>query len=97
MCSTCASTVRLEMTSRSAISRFRAVSAPARPSPAAMLRQHAASAGVTARIDLNATDLPGKVALVATGHAIALVPGVPRRDPHPAAPLLLRQLLMSFR
>jgi DNA-binding transcriptional LysR family regulator len=43
---------------------------------AALLRQHAARAGVTARIDLSAADLPGKVALVATGHAIALVPGV---------------------
>jgi DNA-binding transcriptional LysR family regulator len=43
---------------------------------AALLRQHAARAGITARIDLNAADLPGKVALVATGHAIALIPGV---------------------
>jgi hypothetical protein len=43
---------------------------------AALLRQHAARAGVTARIDLTAADLPGKVALVATGHAIALIPGV---------------------
>ncbi|WP_424639562.1 LysR family transcriptional regulator [Embleya sp. AB8] len=43
---------------------------------AALLRQHAARAGVTARIDLTAADLVGKVALVATGHAIALVPGV---------------------
>lgn len=43
---------------------------------AALLRQHAARAGVTIRIDLNAADLPGKIALVATGHAIALVPGV---------------------
>jgi len=43
---------------------------------AALLRQHAARAGVTARIDLNAADLPGKIALVATGHAIALIPGV---------------------
>ncbi|MFE9022995.1 LysR family transcriptional regulator [Streptomyces sp. NPDC007808] len=43
---------------------------------AALLRQHAARAGVTARIDLTAADLPGKTALVATGHAIALVPGV---------------------
>ena len=40
---------------------------------AALLRQHAARAGVTARIDLNAADLPGKIALVATGHAVALV------------------------
>jgi len=43
---------------------------------AALLRQHAARAGVTARIDLNAADLPGKIALVATGHAIALTPSV---------------------
>lgn len=43
---------------------------------AALLRQHAARAGVTARIDLTAADLPGKMALVATGHAIALIPGV---------------------
>ena len=43
---------------------------------AALLRQHAARAGVTARIDHNSADLPGKIALVATGHAIALVPGV---------------------
>ncbi|MGW3510283.1 LysR family transcriptional regulator [Streptomyces sp. NPDC000994] len=43
---------------------------------AALLRQHAARAGVTARIDLAAADLPGKLALVATGHAIALIPGV---------------------
>ncbi len=43
---------------------------------AALLRRHAARAGVTARIDLAAADLPGKTALVATGHAIALVPGV---------------------
>ncbi|MFD5470265.1 LysR family transcriptional regulator [Streptomyces sp. NPDC127105] len=43
---------------------------------AALLRQHAARAGVTARIDLAAADLPGKLALVAAGHAIALMPGV---------------------
>ncbi|MBF9135523.1 LysR family transcriptional regulator [Plantactinospora sp. S1510] len=43
---------------------------------AALLRQHAARAGVTTRIDLTAADLPGKIALVATGHAIALIPGV---------------------
>jgi DNA-binding transcriptional LysR family regulator len=43
---------------------------------AVLLRQQAARAGVTARIDLHAADLPGKVALVATGHAIALVPAV---------------------
>ncbi|MGW5328323.1 LysR family transcriptional regulator [Streptomyces sp. NPDC004014] len=43
---------------------------------AALLRQHAARAGVGVRIDLAAADLSGKLALVATGHAIALVPGV---------------------
>ncbi|MFE2589778.1 LysR family transcriptional regulator [Streptomyces anthocyanicus] len=46
---------------------------------AALLRRHAARAGVGVRIDLGAADLPGKLALVATGHAIALVPGVLRR------------------
>ncbi|MFI0900650.1 LysR family transcriptional regulator [Streptomyces sp. NPDC020983] len=43
---------------------------------AALLHRHAARAGVTARVELTAADLPGKLALVATGHAIALVPGV---------------------
>ncbi|MFI7383805.1 LysR family transcriptional regulator [Streptomyces sp. NPDC049813] len=43
---------------------------------ASLLRQHAARAGVTPRIDLTAADLLGKTALVATGHAIALIPGV---------------------
>ncbi|MPY56522.1 LysR family transcriptional regulator [Streptomyces spongiae] len=43
---------------------------------AALLRQHAARAGTSARIDLTAADLLGKLALVATGHAIALIPGV---------------------
>jgi DNA-binding transcriptional LysR family regulator len=43
---------------------------------AALLRQHATRAGVTAHIDLAAADLSGKLALVATGHAVALVPGV---------------------
>lgn len=43
---------------------------------AALLRRHAARAGVSVRIDLAAADLPGKTALVATGHAIALIPGV---------------------
>ncbi|MFK4121499.1 LysR family transcriptional regulator [Streptomyces longwoodensis] len=43
---------------------------------AALLRRHAARAGVDARIDLTAADLLGKLALVATGHAIALIPGV---------------------
>ncbi|MFE9664654.1 LysR substrate-binding domain-containing protein [Streptomyces sp. NPDC005955] len=42
---------------------------------AALLRQHAARAGVSARIDLAAADLLGKLALVASGHAIALIPG----------------------
>ncbi|QKW07833.1 LysR family transcriptional regulator [Streptomyces sp. NA04227] len=42
---------------------------------AALLRRHAARAGVTARIDLAAADLLGKTALVATGHAVALIPG----------------------
>ncbi|MFE2376736.1 LysR family transcriptional regulator [Streptomyces sp. NPDC059398] len=45
----------------------------------ALLRRHAARAGVSPRIDLAAADLPGKLALVATGHAIALIPGVLRR------------------
>ncbi|MFD7923737.1 LysR family transcriptional regulator [Streptomyces sp. NPDC059740] len=45
---------------------------------AALLRQHAARAGVSARIDLTAADLLGKLALVATGHAVALIPGVLR-------------------
>ncbi len=43
---------------------------------AALLRQHAARAGVAVRIGLVAADLPGKLALVATGHAVALIPGV---------------------
>ncbi|NGO41224.1 LysR family transcriptional regulator [Streptomyces ureilyticus] len=43
---------------------------------AALLSRQAARAGVTARIDLTAADLLGKLALVATGHAIALIPGV---------------------
>lgn len=43
---------------------------------AALLRQHAARAGASARIDLTAAGLAGKPALVATGHAIALIPGV---------------------
>jgi DNA-binding transcriptional LysR family regulator len=42
---------------------------------AALLHQHAARAGTTARIDLAAADLPGKMAMVAAGHAIALMPG----------------------
>lgn len=43
---------------------------------AELLRQHAARAGVSVRIDLTAADLLGKLAMVATGHAIALIPGV---------------------
>ncbi|MEU6532752.1 LysR family transcriptional regulator [Streptomyces sp. NPDC046928] len=46
---------------------------------AALLRQHAARTGVDIAIDITAADLPGKLALVATGHAIALIPGVLRR------------------
>ncbi len=45
---------------------------------AALLRRHTTRAGVSARIDLAAADLHGKLALVATGHAIALIPGVLR-------------------
>ncbi|MFJ2738853.1 LysR family transcriptional regulator [Streptomyces sp. NPDC087440] len=45
---------------------------------AALLRRHAARAGADIRIDLAAADLLGKLALVATGHAVALVPGVLR-------------------
>ena len=43
---------------------------------ATLLRQHAARAGFAARVELDAADLPGKLAMVATGHAVALVPGV---------------------
>lgn len=43
---------------------------------AALLRQHAARAGVSVHIDRSVADLHGKIALAATGHAIALVPGV---------------------
>ncbi|MDQ0991419.1 LysR family transcriptional regulator [Streptomyces sp. V3I7] len=50
---------------------------------AALLHQHAARAGVSACIDLTAADLPGKLALVATGHAIALIPGVLTRALRP--------------
>ncbi|MEI7054531.1 LysR family transcriptional regulator [Nocardioides sp. CCNWLW239] len=42
----------------------------------ALLRRHAARAGVDPKIDLDAADLAGKVALAATGHAVALVPGI---------------------
>ncbi|MFI5801410.1 LysR family transcriptional regulator [Streptomyces sp. NPDC051561] len=43
---------------------------------AALLRRHAARAGVAVRVDLPAADLHGKLALVATGHAIALIPRI---------------------
>ncbi|MFH9178859.1 LysR substrate-binding domain-containing protein [Streptomyces albogriseolus] len=42
---------------------------------AALLRGHAARAGAEVRVDLAAADLPGKLALIAMGHAVALVPG----------------------
>ena len=41
-----------------------------------LLRRSAARAGFDARIERTAADLMGKMALVATGHALALVPGV---------------------
>lgn len=43
---------------------------------AALLRAAAARAGFAPRIDLAAADLAGKTALVAAGHAVALVPGL---------------------
>lgn len=43
---------------------------------AALLRSAAAAAGFAPRIELSAADLAGKVALVAAGHAVALVPGL---------------------
>ncbi len=43
---------------------------------AALLRSAAAHAGFAPRIDLAAADLAGKTALVAAGHAVALVPGL---------------------
>lgn len=43
---------------------------------AALLRSAAARAGFAPRIDLAAADLAGKTALVAAGHAVALVPGL---------------------
>lgn len=42
----------------------------------AVLQRAAAAAGFTPRVDLEAGDLLGKVALVAAGHAVALVPGL---------------------
>ena len=47
---------------------------------AALLRRSAGRAGVEARIERTAADLLGKMALVAAGHAIALVPGVLARS-----------------
>jgi DNA-binding transcriptional LysR family regulator len=41
-----------------------------------VLRQATAVAGFTPRLDLEAGDLMGKVAMVAGGHAVALVPGL---------------------
>lgn len=43
---------------------------------AALLRSAAAQAGFAPRIELAAADLAGKTALVAAGHAVALVPGL---------------------
>lgn len=43
---------------------------------AALLRSAAAQAGFAPRIDLAAAGLAGKTALVAAGHAVALVPGL---------------------
>ncbi len=43
---------------------------------AALLRSAAARAGFAPRIELAAADLAGKTALVAAGHAVALVPGL---------------------
>lgn len=43
---------------------------------AAVLHRAASAAGFTPRLDLEAGDLMGKVALVAAGHAVALVPGL---------------------
>lgn len=46
------------------------------PGSAAVLRRATAVAGFDPRLDLEAGDLMGKVALVAGGHAVALVPGL---------------------
>ncbi|WP_166355424.1 LysR family transcriptional regulator [Phytoactinopolyspora limicola] len=43
---------------------------------AALLRRTAVRAGFEPRIDMAAVDLMGKMALVAAGHAVALIPGV---------------------
>lgn len=45
----------------------------------ALLRTAAARAGFQPRIELTAADLTGKAAMVAAGHAVALVPGLLRR------------------
>lgn len=45
---------------------------------AALLRSAALRAGFEPRIDVRAADLPGKTAMVAAGHCVALVPGVLR-------------------
>lgn len=42
---------------------------------AALLRQQAARCGFVPRLELDAADLAGKVAFVAAGHAVALIPG----------------------
>lgn len=46
------------------------------PGSAAVLAHAAAKAGFTPRVELDAGDLMGKVALVATGHAVALIPSL---------------------
>lgn len=46
------------------------------PGSASLLRTHAARAGFEPRADLEAADLLGKMALVAAGHAVGLVPGL---------------------
>lgn len=43
---------------------------------AALLRRHAARADFDPRLDVDAVDLLGKIAMVAAGHAVALVPGL---------------------
>ncbi|WP_205740707.1 LysR family transcriptional regulator [Haloactinopolyspora alba] len=43
---------------------------------AALLRRHAARADFEPRLDVDAVDLLGKIAMVAAGHAVALVPGL---------------------
>ncbi len=46
------------------------------PGSAAILERATAAAGFTPRLDFEAGDLLGKVAMVAAGHAVALVPGL---------------------